>query len=131
MLRIFFLPLPHVSHSPVCSTTIDNLHGLGFTVSIPLKQFRRSDTMSWAEIVFEWDVLHGDFYDCVCAQMDLDPREVTLGYKFESDPKKNMIQLPQDDPDIFDAMLEKIKDCISHARTRAVVLEIYNLVCYI
>lgn len=119
---------PHVSPSPFNCAATDNLCALGFIVSVPLKQFRRSDTMSCAEIAFRWDVLYGDFYDRLCARMDLDPKEATLGYKFEPDSKKTIIRLPQDDPDTFNLMLEKIKSRIARARTRAVVLEIHNLV---
>lgn len=130
-MRMFVLPCPHVSYTLVYDVTIDHLHVPGFTVSVPLKQSRRNDTLSQAEIIFDWDVLHGDFYDRVCARMDLDPREAILGYKFESDSKRSIIRLPPNDPDIFDAMLEKIKSRISRARTRAVVLEIHNLVCFV
>ena len=119
---------PHKSHSLVYCAATDNLCALGFTVSVPLKQYRRTDIISRAEIAFQWDVLYGNFYDHICARMDLDPKEVILGYKFELDPKKNMIQLPQNAPDVFDTMLKKTKSHIAHARTHTVVLEIHNLV---
>ena len=60
--------------------------------------------------------------------MDLDPRDATLGYKFDTDPKRSMIQLPPNDPVAFDTMLEKTKSKMARARTRSVVLEIHNLV---
>lgn len=63
--------------------------------------------------------------------MDLDPKEATLGYKFEVDPKKSIIRLPSNDPTIFDTMLNKTKSRVSRARTRAVVLEIHDLVCFV
>ena len=132
LMRMPALPYPpHVCHSLVYCPAADNLYVLGFTISVPLKQSRRTDTISRAEIAFEWDVLHGDFYDRVCARMDLDPKEAILGYKFELDPKSSILQLPQNDPHIFDGMLEKIKSRIARARTCTVVLEIHNLVCFI
>jgi hypothetical protein len=101
---------------------------LGFTVSVPLKSFRRNDTPSRAEITFEWEILYGDFYDRICARMDLDPKEAALGYKFEGDAKKSIIRLPSNDSMTFDTMLDKVKSRIARARTRAVILEIHDLV---
>lgn len=101
---------------------------VGFTISVPLKQLSCQDTPSRAEIAFEWDTLFGDFYNRICARMDLDPKDASLGYKFEVDPKKSIIQLPSNDPTAFNTMLEKAKSRIARARTRAVVLEIYDLV---
>jgi hypothetical protein len=102
---------------------------LGFTISVPLKQFSRRDTPSRAELTFEWDIPFGDFYDRICARMDLDPKDAALGYKFEVDPKKTIIRLPMNDVTPFNTMLEKAKSRIARARTRAVILEIHNLVC--
>lgn len=102
---------------------------VGFTVSVPLKQHRSHDTQSRAEIAFEWDTLVGDFYDRVCARMDLDPKDAMLGYKFEVDPKRLIIRLPPNDLVAFNTMLDKVKSRISRARTRSVVLEIHDLVC--
>ena len=110
---------------------VNNIPVLGFTVSVPLKQFRHQDTPSRAEIVFEGDTPYGDVYDRVCAHMDLNPNEAALGYKFEGDPKTSIIWLPPDDPAIFDTMLEKVKSRTKCAWTCAVILEIYNLVRYI
>ena len=107
----------------------NNTPALGFTVSIPLKQFRRKDTPSRAEVTFEWDIPYGDFYDRVCARMDLDPKEAILGYKFEVDPKKSIIRLPSDNLTVFNTMLEKTKARIQRARTRAVILQVHDLVC--
>lgn len=101
----------------------------GFNVTVPLKQFRRTDTPSRAEIAFEWDILCGDFYDRICARMDLDPKEAVLGYKFETDTKNSIVRLPSNDPTTFDTMIEKVRSRIARARTRAVVLEIHDLVC--
>lgn len=122
------LPYLRVCHSLVYSAIIDNLCVLGFVVSVPLKKSRRNDLMSRAEIAFEWDVLYGDFYDRVCARMDLIPEEAILGYKFDVDSKRNIILLPQNGPDVFNSMLDKTKSRIARARTRAVVLEIHDLV---
>ena len=60
--------------------------------------------------------------------MDVNTADAVLGYKFETDPKKSIIQLPSNDPVAFDTMLEKAKSRIARARTCAVVLEIHNLV---
>ena len=82
---------------------------VGFMVSVPLKQLSIHDTPSRTEISFQWDILLGDFYDRVCARMDLDPKDGILGYKFEGDAKKSIVQLPSNDPVAFDSMLEKVK----------------------
>lgn len=102
---------------------------IGFTVSVPLKLLRRRDTPSRDEIAFEWDIPYGDFYDRICARMDLDPTEATLGYKFDSEAKNRVIRLPPNDSTVFDVMLDKTKSRIARARTRPVLLEIHNLVC--
>ena len=107
------------------------MYTLGFTVSVPLKQFRHRDTASRAELVFDWNIPYGDFYDQICARMDLNPKDATLGYKFEVDLKRSIIQLPSNTPTVFDTMLVKTKARIARACTRAVVLEIHNLVCSI
>lgn len=104
---------------------------VGFVVSVPLKQLSIHDTPSRTEISFQWDILPGDFYDRVCARMDLNPKDGILGYKFEGDAKKSIIQLPSNDLVAFDSMLEKVKSRIRRARTRAVILEIHDLVCLI
>ena len=63
--------------------------------------------------------------------MDHDPREATLGYKFDAFPKKSITQLSPNDPAAFNVMLEKVKSCIAHAHTHGVVREIHTLVCFI
>ena len=109
------------------NSVIDNTF-TGFVVSVPLKQLSLLDTPSWAEIRFEWDILPGDFYDRVCARMDLDPKSTRLGYKFDVEAKKSIIHLPPNDSAAFNSMLEKVKSRIARSRTRAVILEIHNLV---
>ena len=88
-------------------------------------------TVSRAEIAFEWDVFYGDFCDRICVRMQLEPKDAMLGYKFEVDPKKSLIQLPLNNPATFNTMLDKIKSRMARARTRTVFLKIYDLVCFI
>ena len=111
------------------NSPVDDVLALGFIVSVPLKQFRRNDIPSRDEIAFEWDIPYGDFYDRICARMDLDPKEAMLGYKFTVETKTSIVRLPSNGSAIFNVMLEKIKSRIARARTRPVVLEIHNLVC--
>ena len=82
-------------------------------------------------MTFEWDILYGDFFDRICARMDTDPKDALLGYKFEVDPKRSIVRLASDNSATFNAMLEKTKDRIACARTRAVILEIHDLVLFI
>jgi hypothetical protein len=63
--------------------------------------------------------------------MDLDPKDTMLGYKFEVDAKRSIVQLPLNNPVAFNTMLEKVKSRIARARTHAVVLEIHDLACFI
>ena len=63
--------------------------------------------------------------------MDLNPSDATLGYKFDTDPKRSIIQLSSNDSVTFDTMLEKAKSKIAHARSCPVVLKIHNLVCIV
>ena len=88
----FALSYPRVCHSLVYSAIIDNFCALGFVVSVPLKQSRRNDLMSRAEIAFERDILYGDFFDRVCARMDLNLEEAILGYKFDADAKRTIVR---------------------------------------
>lgn len=60
--------------------------------------------------------------------MDLDPKQAVLGYKFDVEPKNTIIRLPSNDSVTFNTMLDKIKARIARARSRAVVLEIHDLV---
>ena len=101
---------------------------LGFTVSVPIKPLRNRDTPARDEIAFEWDTPLGDFYDRVCARMDVDPRTARIGYKFEVDPKRSIREIPPGNTTGYNAMLDKVKDRIARARTRQVILEIHNLV---
>lgn len=95
-----------------------------------MKKLSQHDTPSRTEIAFEWDILFGDFYDRVCARMDLNRKDAVLGYKFDVDPKKSIIQLPSNDLVTFNTMLEKVKSRMARARTRTVILEIHDLVCF-
>lgn len=122
---------PHESESSLVYDIPINNAPTGFTVSVPLKQSRRQDTPSRAEIALEWDILFGDFYDRISARMDLDLKDAVLGYKFKGDSKRSIIRLPSNDLVAFDTMLEKVKSRIACARTRAVVLEIHDLVHFI
>lgn len=62
--------------------------------------------------------------------MDLDPKDAVLGYKFDVDPKKSIIQIPSSDLVAFNTMLDKVKSRIARACTCAVVLEIHDLAHY-
>lgn len=62
--------------------------------------------------------------------MDLNPKDAVLGYKFEVNPKKSIVQLPSNKPTSFNTILEKVKSHMGHACTRAVILEIHNLVIF-
>ena len=62
--------------------------------------------------------------------MDLNQKDVVLGYKFDVDPKKSIIQLPSNNLVTFNTMLEKVKSCMAHTHTRTVILEIHDLVCF-
>ncbi|KAF9781634.1 hypothetical protein BJ322DRAFT_1023023 [Thelephora terrestris] len=119
---------PHMIQNLTSSMGLKNNISIGFTVSVPSKPLGRQDTLSRAEITFEWNVLFHDFYDCICARMDTNMDDAMLGYKFDSDPKKSIIRLPSNNSTAFDTMLEKVKSRITRARTHAVVLEIHNLV---
>lgn len=59
--------------------------------------------------------------------MELDPLTAQVGYKFDNDPKRGEPKVLTCEEDLRQAMdhgLEKIR----RARTRRVVMEIYNLV---
>ena len=124
------LPLHKSKSTPVHTIVIENI-SIGFIVSIPLKQLSHQDTLSQAEIAFEWDIPFIDFYNHICACIDLDPKDVALGYKFKVDPKKSIVWLPSNNPVAFNTMVGKVKSHITRACTCAVVLEIHNLVYFI
>ena len=68
-----------------------------------------------------------DFFERVCANMDVQPADAILGYKFSggrvSDPANRLANAE----DLAQAMSQAI-DKIKRARTREVILEIHNLV---
>jgi hypothetical protein len=97
-------------------------------VSIPLNTGVAGGVVAHVNLHLPTDIPFGDFFSYVCAQMDLDPVNTKLGYKYGSDRIRDPPNQLSTEEELRVAM-EKGQNKIRHARTREVILEIHNLVC--
>lgn len=74
------------------------------------------------------DIKFTDFLGRVCAQMDLDPAEAELGYKFSSDRVGDVPRTLANEQDLVIA-IEDGQGLVRRARTRKIEIMIHNLVC--
>ena len=74
------------------------------------------------------DIPFADFFNRVCARMDLDPLDAKLGYKYGSDRVRDPPNQLSNEEELRVAM-EKGRNKLRLARTQEVILEIHNLVC--
>lgn len=98
------------------------------TVSVPLNTTIVGGLITRRELRIPSDLIFADFYSRVCAAMDLDPNEATVGYKFNSDRVKDAPNQLNDESDYRAVMQEMVRRILA-ARTRNPVLMIHNLVC--
>ena len=75
------------------------------------------------------DLPFDDFFSRVCARMDLEPLEASIGYKFSGDRKTDAPFRLSSEDELRGAMAKGIEK-MKRARTKAVIMEIFNLVCH-
>lgn len=98
-----------------------------FDVSVPQHTAVIGGVVTRAQLRLPTSLSFADFYSRVCARMDLDPLTARIGYKISGDRVR-------DDPnqlsnvDDYRFAVQKVVDKASRARSRAVVLELFNLV---
>jgi hypothetical protein len=73
------------------------------------------------------NIIFDDFFERICANMDIQPANAVLGYKFSGDRVSDPANRLANAEDLIQAM-SRATDKIKRARTREVILEIHNLV---
>ncbi|EDR13469.1 uncharacterized protein LACBIDRAFT_322428 [Laccaria bicolor S238N-H82] len=111
-------PRPATARPQVATTHVD--------ISVPRNTEVENGVVTRLIVRLPTDLPWNDFFDRICANMDLIPANAVLGYKFSgdriSDPP-NRLANAEDHVQAMARATEKIK----RARTREVVLEIHNL----
>lgn len=97
------------------------------TVSVPLNTSVVGSPAARRELRVPSDLLFSDFFSRVCANMDLDPSEAQIGYKFHNDRAKDAPRELSKESDYL-AMMQEMNRKILCARTRNPVLFLHNLV---
>lgn len=97
------------------------------TVSIPLNTNIVGGLVTRRELRVPSDLVFTDFFSRMCANMDLDPNEALIGYKFPTDRVKDV---PRELGNVseYSAMMQEMRRRILSARTRNPVLFLHNLV---
>jgi len=73
------------------------------------------------------NLIFNDLFERICANMDIQPANAILGYKFSGDRVSDPANRLANAEDLAQAM-SRATDKIKRARTREVILEIHNLV---
>ena len=84
--------------------------------------------MTHSNLRLATDIKFIDFFDRVCAHMDLDPAEAELGYKFSSDRVGDVPHTLANEQDLAMA-IENGQSLVRCARTRKIEIMVHNLVC--
>jgi len=96
-------------------------------VSIPRNAEVENGIVTHVTIRLLTNLVFNDFFERICANMDLQPANAVLGYKFSgdriSDPANRLAN-----GDDFDQAMSWAIDKIKQARTRNIIFEIHNLV---
>jgi hypothetical protein len=98
------------------------------SLSIPLNTGVVGGIVSWVPLRLPTDISFDDFFSRVCAHMELPPLEALIGYKFSGDRKSDLAFRLANEQDLHQVMAQEI-DKLKRARTKEVVIEIYNLIC--
>jgi hypothetical protein len=96
------------------------------TVKLPLNTGVVGATVTWTSLRLPTDLEFNDFFSRICAKMDIDPEQATLGYLLTGDRAADIHRL-ENEEDLRDGM-ERLLGKIRRARTRQPEMEIRNLV---
>ena len=104
-------------------------HGLvtHLDFSIPKNTGVISGIVTRSNLHLQTDIKFIDFFDHVCAHMDLVPAEAELGYKFSSDRVGDVPRTLANEQDFANA-IENGQSLVRRARTQKVEILIHNLV---
>lgn len=108
-------------------TTVLPVNATHITLSVPLNTNVVGGIVSQKPLHLPVDLSFEDFFTRVCAHMELDPLNVNIGYKFSGDRKTDPAFRLATEEDLRGAMQRGI-DKIRRARSREVIMEIFNLV---
>ena len=96
-------------------------------LSVPLNTNVVGGIVSQKPLRLPVDLSFKDFFTSVCTHMELDPLNANIGYKFSGDRKTDPAFRLATEEDLRGAMQCRI-DKIRRARSREVIMEIFNLV---
>ena len=97
------------------------------TISVPLNTAIVSGLITRRELRVPSDLVFGDFFSRVCANMNIDPNEAVIGYKFNTDWAKDPPRQLNNESD-YQGMMQEMVRRILASRTRNPVLLLHNLV---
>lgn len=97
------------------------------TVSVPLNTAVIGSLVTRRELHIPSDLTFADFYSRMCANMDLNPSEASVGYKFHTDHARDPPRELSSESDYLPMMQEMVRKVLA-ARTRNPVLFLHNLV---
>ncbi|KAF9790818.1 hypothetical protein BJ322DRAFT_999049, partial [Thelephora terrestris] len=96
------------------------------TVSVPLNTAVVGGLVARRELRISSDVTFADFYSRMCTNMDLDPTEASIGYKFHTDRARDPPCELSNESDYLPMMQEMVRKILA-ARSRNPVLFLHNL----
>ncbi|KAI0350328.1 hypothetical protein OH77DRAFT_1514416 [Trametes cingulata] len=95
-------------------------------ISIPRNTGVPGAIVSHVTIQFPLDISFADFFDRVCAQMDLHPANTQIGYKYHTDRVRDPPHRLSNEQELREA-LDVGANLMQRARSRVIVMEIHNL----
>lgn len=113
-------------HLPAIPPSNNNVQMI--TVSVPLNTTIVGGLVTRRELRIPSDLIFADFYSRMCANMDLDPNNAFIGYKFHTDRVKDAPRQLSSELDYQPMMQEMVRRVLA-ARSRNPVLFLHNLVC--
>lgn len=110
---------PPPSHTPPSVQAI--------TVSIPLNTGIVGGLVTRRELHLPSNLAFADFYSRICANMDIQPKDASVGYKYHNDKAKDP---PRQLSDVneYNAMMNEMVRKVLAARSKNPVLFLHNLV---
>jgi len=115
-------------HHPVAPVSGNQDHPQMVTISVPLNTTIVGGLVTRRELRIPSNLIFADFYSRMCVNMDLDPNEASIGYKFHTDRAKDVPRQLSNELEYLAMMQEMIRKVLA-AQTRNPVLFLHNLVC--
>jgi hypothetical protein len=97
-------------------------------VQIPIKAEALGGMISTRTVSFEKGIGHGDFFDRVCAYMELPRDKARLGYKWNFERRNDLPHRLLTSEDLCEAFDKAVEMSNSKRRRKVVIMEIVNLV---